>query len=93
MVVVGASHAGINFADKMRKSGFEGNITILDRQSGGQMERPPLSKAFLVDDEEKVNQVFLLKRKKWYNDQDVTLRTKTNVEKIDLESKSLMLEG
>jgi len=28
------------------------------------MERPPLSKAFLVDDEEKVNPVFLLKRKK-----------------------------
>ena len=93
VVVVGASHAGINFADKMRKSGFEGNITILDRQSGGPMERPPLSKAFLVDDEEKVNPVFLLKRKKWYNDQDVTLRTKTNVQKIDLESKSLMLEG
>ncbi|WP_438996131.1 FAD-dependent oxidoreductase [Candidatus Puniceispirillum sp.] len=92
VVVVGASHAGISFADKMRKSGFEGNITILDRQSGGPMERPPLSKAFLIDEDEKVNPVFLLKRKKWYNDQDITLRTKTNVQKIDLEAKSLILD-
>ena len=93
VVVVGASHAGINFADKMRKSGFEGNITILDRQSGGPMERPPLSKAFLLDEEEKINPVFLLKRKKWYKDQNIALRTKTNVQKIDLESKFLSLEG
>ncbi|MDB2390723.1 FAD-dependent oxidoreductase [Alphaproteobacteria bacterium] len=93
VVVVGASHAGINFADKMRKSGFEGNITILDRQSGGPMERPPLSKAFLIDDEEKINPVFLLKRKKWYKDQDITLRTKTNVQKIDLDAKSVILDS
>ena len=92
VVVVGASHAGINFADKMRKSGFEGNITILDRQSGGPMERPPLSKAFLLDEDEKINPVFLLKRKKWYKDQNIALRTKTIVQKIDLESKSVFLE-
>jgi NADPH-dependent 2,4-dienoyl-CoA reductase/sulfur reductase-like enzyme/phenylpropionate dioxygenase-like ring-hydroxylating dioxygenase large terminal subunit len=93
VVVVGASHAGINFADKMRKNGFEGNLTILDRQSGGPMERPPLSKAFLVDEEEKINPVFLLRKKKWYKDQNITLKTKTNVQKIDLETKSVVLDG
>ena len=93
VVVIGASHAGINFADKMRKNGFEGSITILDRQSGGPMERPPLSKAFLFETEEKAGAVFLLRQKKWYKTQKINLKTKTNVQKINLDNKSLLLDG
>ena len=93
VVVIGASHAGINFADKMRKMGFDGGITILDRQSGGPMERPPLSKAFLLEKEEKVPNNFLLRQKKWYKTQKIDLKTKTNVERIDLDNKSLVLGG
>ncbi len=91
VVVIGASHAGINVADKMRKNGFDGNITILDRQSGGPMERPPLSKAFLLESDQKSNSNYLLKQKKWYRTNDIRLRTKTSVEKINLETKKLIL--
>ena len=47
VVVIGASHAGIAFADKLRKNNFTGPIAIFDSQVGGPMERPPLSKGFL----------------------------------------------
>ena len=93
IVVIGASHAGINFADKMRKSGFDGSITILDRQSGGPMERPPLSKAFLLETEDKASTAFLLRQKKWYKTQRINLKTKTNVQKINLDNKILLLDG
>ena len=48
IVVIGASHAGISMADRLRKNGFIGNISIFDRQVGGPMERQPLSKGFLL---------------------------------------------
>ena len=48
IVVIGASHAGVAFVDKVRKNGFGGRLTVFDRQVGGPMERPPLSKAFLL---------------------------------------------
>ena len=46
IVVIGASHAGVAFVDKVRKNGFVGRLTVFDRQVGGPMERPPLSKVF-----------------------------------------------
>ena len=45
VLIIGASHAGISMAEQLRKNGFEGRITMLDREAGMPMERPPLSKA------------------------------------------------
>ena len=36
----------MSFVDKVRKNGFVGRLTVFDRQVGGPMERPPLSKGF-----------------------------------------------
>ena len=93
IVIVGASHAGVGFADHMRKNGFVGSLTLIDRQKGGPMERPPLSKAFLLETVEKVNPMFLLKRGKWYKEGKVALKHGTIVSKIDIESKCLILEN
>lgn len=90
VVVIGASHAGISFADHMRKNEFRGSLIIIDRQKGGPMERPPLSKAFLLQTENKVNPNFLLKRAKWYKDEQITLRHGTSISKIDPISKKLI---
>ena len=30
VVVIGASHAGVSFADAMRRHGFEGGLTLID---------------------------------------------------------------
>lgn len=91
IVVIGASHAGISFCDKARKNGYNGRIIVLDKQKGGPMERPPLSKTFLLDDSAEGNTKFLLRQKKWYRTNEIELRTRTSVEKIDLESKTLSI--
>ncbi len=91
VLVIGASHAGVSFADHMRKNGFDGSLTLIDRQKGGPMERPPLSKEFLLETTDKINPIFLLKRRKWYKENQIALRHGITATKIDIATKSLML--
>jgi NADPH-dependent 2,4-dienoyl-CoA reductase/sulfur reductase-like enzyme len=48
IIIIGASHAGISCAEQLRHLGFSGAITLIERQSGAPLERPPLSKSYLV---------------------------------------------
>ncbi len=93
IVVVGASHAGISFIDHIRKNGFGGRITLVDRQKGGPMERPPLSKQFLLEIEDKLDPIFLLKRAKWYKENNVTLRLGLEALEINIDTNSLALSN
>ena len=93
IVVVGASHAGISFVEQMRKYGFAGSLTLIDRQKGGPMERPPLSKAFLLESTDQVNPMFLLKRGKWYKEQDIKLKHGVNVTGISATSQNVTLSN
>jgi NADPH-dependent 2,4-dienoyl-CoA reductase/sulfur reductase-like enzyme len=47
LVVVGASLAGLRAVEAARKSGYDGPITLIGRESHLPYDRPPLSKAFL----------------------------------------------
>ena len=72
IVIIGASHAGISCAEQLRSLGFSGAITLVDRQSGAPLERPPLSKSYLggrSEDDDK----FLLRRPEWYDRFQVTV--------------------
>ncbi len=93
IVVVGASHAGISFIDHIRKNGFGGRIALVDRQKGGPMERPPLSKQFLLETEDKLDPIFLLKRAKWYKDNDITLKLGVEAQEINIDTNSLALSS
>ena len=93
VVVVGASHAGISFVEQMRKHGFAGSLTLVDRQKGGPMERPPLSKAFLLEATDQVNPMFLLKRGKWYKEQDIKLKHGMNVTDINTSEQNVTLSN
>ena len=90
IVVIGASHAGISFADRLRKNGFVGNISIFDKQVGGPMERPPLSKGFLLGGGEAVESKSLLRQKKWYKSNKVRLKTQSTVHSIDRNKKTVV---
>ena len=87
-VIIGASHAGISFAEKMRQLGSDDPILMIDRLSGTPLQRPPLSKAYLAADDE---DAFLLRRKEWFDEQNITLRDGVEVTAIDRDSKSLHL--
>ena len=41
VIVIGAGHAGVAFADTMRRNGFAGELTMIDRLEGLPLERPP----------------------------------------------------
>ncbi len=93
VVVVGASHAGIAFADKLRKNNFTGPIAIFDRQVGGPMERPPLSKGFLLGGGETVEAKSLLRQKKWYKNNKVRLKTQSIVHSVDTTQKTITVNN
>lgn len=47
IVIVGSGHAGSRAARTLRENGWEGDITMVDREDRPPYERPPLSKALL----------------------------------------------
>ncbi|MCE5287936.1 MAG: FAD-dependent oxidoreductase [Nocardiaceae bacterium] len=49
LVVVGASLAGLRAVEAARKSGFDGQITLIGSEPYLPYDRPPLSKAYLDD--------------------------------------------
>ena len=93
VVVIGASHAGVSFADRLRKNGFVGNISIFDKQVGGPMERPPLSKGFLLGGGESVESKSLLRQKKWYKTNKVRLKTQSTVHSIDKDNQTITVNN
>ena len=82
IVIIGASHAGISCAEKLRTLGFSGGITLIDRQSGAPLERPPLSKSYLGSMPED-DKRFLLRRAEWYEKFQVTIIDGVAVDVID----------
>lgn len=83
IVVVGASHAGVAFADAMRRNGFEGEVTMIDRLDGTPLERPPLSKAFLLAGDDG-DDGFALRAPAWFADRQITLLCGREAAQIDV---------
>ena len=90
IIIVGASHAGISCAEQLRANGYAGRICIIDRLVGAPLERPPLSKSYLVSqpaDDDK----FLLRRPEWYEKFEVTMIDGMAVTQIDSAAHQLQL--
>jgi 3-phenylpropionate/trans-cinnamate dioxygenase ferredoxin reductase component len=52
MVIVGAGMAGARAVINLRANGWQGPITLVGEESLLPYDRPPLSKAMIVDDNE-----------------------------------------
>ena len=89
-VIVGASHAGVSFAEKMRQQGALDEITIIDRLGVVPLQRPPLSKAYLGDEGDDESR-FYLRSADWFEAQAIALIDGVGVEAIDRNHKSLSL--
>ena len=90
MVIIGASHAGISCAEQLRNLGFSGAITLVDRQAGAPLERPPLSKSYLGSAPEE-DEKFLLRRPEWYDKFQVTMIDGVAVDRIEPETHQIGL--
>ena len=91
IVIVGAGQAAGQAAASLRQEGHEGSITILGDESHPPYQRPPLSKQYLSGEigPERV----YLRPEKFYNDQNVTVKTGVTVSEIDRGSKQVKTDS
>ena len=89
-VIIGASHAGLACAEKLRAADYEGAITLVERESGLPVQRPPLSKAYLQA-ETSDEAGFALRRPEFFQTLNIELRDGLAVAGIDRQTKQLAL--
>ncbi|WP_375698977.1 NAD(P)/FAD-dependent oxidoreductase [Pseudophaeobacter sp. TrK17] len=89
IIVIGAGQAGSSLVAKLRKDGFEGEITLIGAEKTLPYQRPPLSKAYLLGEMD-LERLFL-RPESFYADNNITLRLGTVVTAIDAGAKTLSL--
>lgn len=95
VIIIGASHGGISLAERLRRRGYKGSIILIDREAGLPVERPPLSKAYLQQDDDgnwPEDSRFALRGETWFSDQQVTLIDGVTVIDADAERRLLTLD-
>ncbi|AUP80510.1 NAD(P)/FAD-dependent oxidoreductase [Flavivirga eckloniae] len=88
-VVIGASHAGVNFAFSLRKEGWQGEIILFDKDPMLPYHRPPLSKAYLTSEDGIEKN--LLKSAESYKNESINLNLGVWVSTINREDKTVVL--
>jgi NADPH-dependent 2,4-dienoyl-CoA reductase/sulfur reductase-like enzyme len=90
-VIVGASLAGAKAAETLREEGFDGSIILIGAEHERPYERPPLSKGYLLGNDER-DSIFVHPQN-WYADNDVDLRLGTAATAIDRSGRTVKLAG
>ncbi|MGH3343914.1 MAG: NAD(P)/FAD-dependent oxidoreductase [Carbonactinosporaceae bacterium] len=90
-VIVGASLAGAKAAETLRSEGFEGRVVLIGAEPERPYERPPLSKGYLLGQQER-DKVYV-HDERWYADHDVELLLGTRVESIDRAARTVTAGG
>lgn len=89
IVVIGAGQAGSSLVAKLRKDGFDGQITLIGAEPVLPYQRPPLSKGYLLGD--MTLERLFLRPESFYNDQNITLRLGSEVSAIDPVAKTVTI--
>jgi len=88
-VIAGASLAGAKAAETLRDEGFDGQIVLIGAEPDLPYERPPLSKGYLLGNDERDS--FTVHPADWYAEHDVDLRLGTTVTGIDRVTSAVAL--
>ncbi|MBQ4827516.1 FAD-dependent oxidoreductase [Leisingera sp. HS039] len=89
IVVIGAGQAGSSLVAKLRKDGFDGEITLIGAEAALPYQRPPLSKAYLLGEME-LERLFL-RPESFYADNNITLKLGQRVTGIDPAARTVSL--
>lgn len=89
IIVIGAGQAGASLVAKLRKDGFDGEITLIGAETAPPYQRPPLSKAYLLGD--MALERLFLRPESFYAEQGITLRLGQEVQAIDPVAKTVTL--
>lgn len=90
-VIVGASLAGARAAEALRGGGFTGRLVLVGAEHELPYERPPLSKGYLLGDQER-DSAFVFPRA-WYAEHDVELRLGVRATGLDTAAHEVTLAG
>jgi 3-phenylpropionate/trans-cinnamate dioxygenase ferredoxin reductase subunit len=87
VVVIGAGHAGVEFAAALRLKGFAGSIDLVSDETALPYQRPPLSKEYI----KRPGNPLMLRPQKFYEEQKVTLRAGVRADAIDRLARTVSL--
>ncbi len=87
IVIIGAGHAGVQAAASLRENKYLGDIFIFDKDSNLPYQKPPLSKKFLLSEE---NNPSLLRSEEWYKNNNIKLLKNNTILKIDRTKKNVI---
>ena len=90
-LLVGGGLASANCATELRKRGAEGSILLVGREPEPPYERPPLSKEYLRG--EAGREDAYVNPPSWYEENEVELRSGTNVMSLDPQARTAKLQG
>jgi 3-phenylpropionate/trans-cinnamate dioxygenase ferredoxin reductase subunit len=88
IVIVGASHAGVELAASLRSEGYDGGLTLISAERELPYQRPPLSKAFLKPGG---GQLLPLRPEPFYAKRAIELRLGQRVVGIDRQARRVSL--
>jgi len=90
-VIAGASLAGAKAAEMLRAEGFDGEIVLLGAETERPYERPPLSKGYLLGNDE-LDSAYV-HPEDWYAGHGVDLRMGVTVTAIDPGASAVTVSG
>ena len=89
ILLIGGGIASASAAAELREQGFQGSIVLVTREMDAPYHRPPLTKGYLQDREDRA--ATLIHPEAWYAEHDVDLRTRTPVMDLDTEGRTAKL--
>jgi len=91
IVIVGASHAGAQAVDTLRREGFKGRLVLIGDEAHLPYQRPPLSKKFLLGEQplERLG----IRQPMFYEQHQVEVRLNTQVTAIHTQTRRLILNN
>lgn len=90
-LLIGGGMASAYCAAELRRRGAEGEIMLVGREAEPPYERPPLSKEYVRG--ESAREDAYVQPESWYAENEVDLRTATNVMSLDAEARRAKLQG
>jgi 3-phenylpropionate/trans-cinnamate dioxygenase ferredoxin reductase subunit len=91
VIIIGAGQAGGETAQRLRQSGFTGDITLIGEEPAPPYQRPPLSKAYLKG--ELPMDRLLLRPASVYAEENIALITPVKAVWVDRANKKVRIEG
>jgi NADPH-dependent 2,4-dienoyl-CoA reductase/sulfur reductase-like enzyme/nitrite reductase/ring-hydroxylating ferredoxin subunit len=91
VIIVGGGAAGLAAADRLRREGYPGRITMISADSAAPYDRPNLSKDFLMGTAPA--EWMPLRSADDYSERKIELLLNSRVESLDLKQRSVQLEG